>query len=121
MKNMDQPVFNQQAATESRAQGAPAQPRAIPQMLCGKFVEEVIHSLVELDAEHLAALAAVAERFREDAALQLAPCEVIEMEAKMRLFAAVLAETRKNLRIFALGTSSARSYGYAPGGPVWAE
>jgi hypothetical protein len=86
-----------------------------------EFVDDVIHSLVELDAEHLEALSAAAECFRRDAALQLTPGELMEMEAKMRLFSAVLSETRRNLRIFASGTNQTDQFGYTPGRARWVD
>ncbi len=90
--------------------------------ICGpRFVDEVIQALVELDTEHLEALAAAAERFRKDAVLRMTPHEVAEMETKMRLFAAVLAETRRNLRILALSVGMPSQYGYKAERTLWAD
>jgi hypothetical protein len=95
--------------------------RSLASTFGSEFVDEVIHSLVELDAEHLEALSAAAECFRRDAALQLTPGELMKMEAKMQLFSAVLIETRRNLRIFASGTNQADKYGYTPGRALWVD
>ncbi len=90
-----------------------------------KFVEEVIRALIQLDAEHLEALAAAAERFRQDAiariAPKMAPGEVTEMQAKMQLLSALLAETRRNLRIFASTVGESDPFGYKPGRRSWAD
>jgi hypothetical protein len=97
------------------------QERSVTKTLGPEFVDDVIHSLVELDAEHLEALAAAAECFRKDAALQMTPAESKRMEVKMQLFSAVLIETRRNLRIFGAGTSQPDKYGYTPGRALWVD
>lgn len=86
-----------------------------------KFVDEVIQALGELDAEHLRALAQAAERFLEEATPRLTPDEAAEMQAKMRLFAAILAETRRNLRLFALTAGKPDEFGYRPGRARWVD
>lgn len=86
-----------------------------------RFVDEVIYALSELDAEHLAALAQAAERFLDDALPGLTPDEAAEMTDKMHLFAALLAETRRNLRIFALAAGRPSDCGYRPGSTRWVD
>ena len=80
-----------------------------------KFVDEVIQALIELDAEHLEALCAAAERFSQDAVLQMSASEAATMTSKMQIFSGLLAETRRNLRIFGLSIGNPDSYGYNPG------
>lgn len=86
-----------------------------------KFVDKVIYALSELDAEHLAALAQAAERFLEDALPELTPDEAAEMKGKMHLFAAILAETRRNLRLFTLAAGKPGNWGYGPGSRRWVD
>jgi hypothetical protein len=86
-----------------------------------KFVDTVIHALSELDAEHLAALAQAAERFINDALPGLTPEEAVEMKNKMDVFAALLADTRRNLRIFALASGKPSDWGYTPGSRQWVD
>jgi hypothetical protein len=112
------------AKTESDEHPETTEPAREPMLAWrfgSEFVDEVIQSLIELDAEHLQALAVAAERFRRDAALQMTPGELVNMEAKMQLFSAVLTETRRNLRILAPGMNQVWEYGSKQGRGPWGD
>ena len=116
MSRAEQALSEGGSGTENPS--AARKPVAVPG---AQFVEETIRALIDLDAEHLEALAAAAEQFRKDAVARLAPDEIAEIEAKMRLLSALLAETRRNLRIFAATVGAADSLGYKPGRRSWAD
>jgi hypothetical protein len=116
MSRAEQALPDDDSGAESCSAGR--RPAAVPG---SQFVEETIRALIDLDAEHLEALAAAADQFRQDAVVRLAPAEIAEIEAKMRLLSALLAETRRNLRVFAAAMGAPDSLGYKPGRRPWVD
>lgn len=116
MSRVEQPLPD--GGSGAASQSADRRPGAVPG---AQFVEETIRALIDLDAEHLEALAAAAEQFRRDAVARLAPGEIAEIDAKMQLLSALLAETRRNLRIFAAAVGAPESLGYEPGRRSWVD